>query len=304
MKKHILTFLVILCAVPIMAQDYNSYLQSAQNKFDLGDYENAQKALKIYVEMTGQSETNLSERITTAIKLLKNAQISTDDQKYAHAITLYKQVLSINPKDPNVQNKINKLQAIINNSHKANQATQSIERETSLTISNKYNIGDYYQDNKGNRGIIYELDEANEHGKIVSLNDVASDVKFSYKNRIKELVNTSSYRDAAHNHTLIKRIDKWHKIFIGFKRCEEYGYGWKLPAVNDLILILTTPAVRNALIKYGGGLVPGSYMSSTYSFNKYDFIFNEGFYYDGIDARLELFLADDKIEHVRAIYEF
>ena len=121
MKKFILTFLVILFAVPIMAQDYNAYLQSAQNKFDLGDYENAQKALKIYVEMTGQSETNLSERITTAIKLLKNAQISTDDQKYAHAITLYKQVLSINPKDPNVQNKINKLQAIINNSHKANQ---------------------------------------------------------------------------------------------------------------------------------------------------------------------------------------
>lgn len=35
---------------------------------------------------------------------------------------MYKQVLSINPKDPNVQNKINKLQAIINNSHKANQA--------------------------------------------------------------------------------------------------------------------------------------------------------------------------------------
>ena len=113
MKKYILTLLVLLCAVPIMAQDYNAYLQSAQNKFDLGDYENAQKALKIYVEMTGQSETNLSERITTAIKLLKNAQISTDDQKYAHAITLYKQVLSINPKDPNVQNKINKLSKLL-----------------------------------------------------------------------------------------------------------------------------------------------------------------------------------------------
>ena len=38
MKKYILTLLVLLCAVPIMAQDYNAYLQSAQNKFDLGDY--------------------------------------------------------------------------------------------------------------------------------------------------------------------------------------------------------------------------------------------------------------------------
>lgn len=87
-----------------------------------------------------------------------------------------------------------------------------------VKISKQYNVGDYYQDNKGNRGIIYTLDEAKEHGKIVSLNDVASDVKFSSKNRIKKLVDTSSFSDAAHNHTLIKRIDEWHKIFIGFRR--------------------------------------------------------------------------------------
>ncbi len=173
-----------------------------------------------------------------------------------------------------------------------------------VKISKQYNVGDYYQDNKGNRGIIYTLDEAKEHGKIVSLNDVASDVKFSSKNRIKKLVDTSSFSDAAHNHTLIKRIDEWHKIFIGFKRCEEYGYGWKLPAEADLLLILNIPEVKNALLKYGGGLAPGSYMSSTYHFNKYDFIFNDGFFYDGIVASSESFLADDKIEHVRAIYEF
>lgn len=173
-----------------------------------------------------------------------------------------------------------------------------------VKISKQYNVGDYYQDNKGNRGIIYTLDEAKEHGKIVSLNDVASDVKFSSKNRIKKLVDTSSFSDAAHNHTLIKRIDEWHKIFIGFKRCEEYGYGWKLPAEADLLRILNIPEVKNALLKYGGGLAPGSYMSSTYHFNKYDFIFNDGFFYDGIVASSESFLADDKIEHVRAIYEF
>lgn len=45
-------------------------------------------------------------------------------------------------------------------------------------------------------------------------------------------------------------------------------------------------------------------MSSTYHFNKYDFIFNDVFFYDGIVASSESFLADDKIEHLRAIYEF
>ncbi len=209
MKKFILTFLVILFAVPIMAQDYNAYLQSAQNKFDLGDYENAQKALKIYVEMTGQSETNLSERITTAIKLLKNAQISTDDQKYAHAITLYKQVLSINPKDPNVQNKINKLQAIINNSHKANQAN-AIESKL-LQIGDKvdgYSV--CYLDETKTSGWVIRIDNKkgmqhhhNSYGewRVPSVEEC----KVIYKSRFKLGLNKAYWTS-----TLSKKVANWH----------------------------------------------------------------------------------------------
>lgn len=209
MKKYILTLLVLLCAVPIMAQDYNAYLQSAQNKFDLGDYENAQKALKIYVEMTGQSETNLSERITTAIKLLKNAQISTDDQKYAHAITLYKQVLSINPKDPNVQNKINKLQAIINNSHKANQAN-AIESKL-LQIGDKvdgYSV--CYLDETKTSGWVIRIDNKkgmqhhhNSYGewRVPSVEEC----KVIYKSRFKLGLNKAYWTS-----TLSKKVANWH----------------------------------------------------------------------------------------------
>lgn len=209
MKKFILTFLVILFAVPIMAQDYNAYLQSTQNKFDLGDYENAQKVLKIYVEMTGQSETNLSERITTAIKLLKNAQISTDDQKYAHAITLYKQVLSINPKDPNVQNKINKLQAIINNSHKANQAN-AIESKL-LQIGDKvdgYSV--CYLDETKTSGWVIRIDNKkgmqhhhNSYGewRVPSVEEC----KVIYKSRFKLGLNKAYWTS-----TLSKKVANWH----------------------------------------------------------------------------------------------
>lgn len=214
MKKFILTFLVVLFAVPIMAQDYNAYLQSAQNKFDLGDYENAQKALKIYVEMTGQSETNLSERITTAIKLLKNAQISTDDQKYAHAITLYKQVLSINPKDPNVQNKINKLQAIINNSHKENQAN-TIESKL-LQIGDKvdgYSV--CYLDETKTSGWVIRIDNhkgtwpnkqyASSAWRIPSLEEC----KIIYKNRFKLGLNKAYWTS-----TQSKKVANWKFYYI------------------------------------------------------------------------------------------
>ena len=209
MKKYILTFLVILFAVPIMAQDYNAYLQSAQNKFDIGDYENAQKALKIYVEMTGQSETNLSARITTAIKLLKNAQISTDDQKYAHAITLYKQVLSINPKDPNVQNKINKLQAIIINSHKENQAN-TIESKL-LQIGDKvdgYSV--CYLDETKTSGWVIRIDNKkgiqhhhNSYGewRVPSVEEC----KVIYKSRFKLGLNKAYWTS-----TLSKKVANWH----------------------------------------------------------------------------------------------
>lgn len=200
---------MILFAVPIMAQDYNAYLQSAQNKFDLGDYENAQKALKIYVEMTGQSETNLSERITTAIKLLKNAQISTDDQKYAHAITLYKQVLSINPKDPNVQNKLNKLQAIINNSHKENQAN-TIESKL-LQIGDKvdgYSV--CYLDETKTSGWVIRIDNKkgmqhhhNSYGewRVPSVEEC----KVIYKSRFKLGLNKAYWTS-----TLSKKVANWH----------------------------------------------------------------------------------------------
>lgn len=150
MKKYIFPLLVLLCAVPVLAQDYNTYLQSAQNNFNLGDYENAQKALMIYVKMTGQSETNLSVKITTAIELLKTAQISTDNQKYAHAITLYKQVLSINPKDPNISIKIKNIEDRIETHNKRNR------------------IGDYYDLGGGLKGRIAYLDDTGKHGFIIT----------------------------------------------------------------------------------------------------------------------------------------
>ena len=159
--------------------------------------------------MTGQSETNLSERITTAIKLLKNAQISTDDQKYAHAITLYKQVLSINPKDPNVQNKINKLQAIINNSHKANQAN-AIESKL-LQIGDKvdgYSV--CYLDETKTSGWVIRIDNKkgmqhhhNSYGewRVPSVEEC----KVIYKSRFKLGLNKAYWTS-----TLSKKVANWH----------------------------------------------------------------------------------------------
>lgn len=158
MKKYIFFFLVLLCAAPIMAQNYDTYLYTAQHKFDQGDYENAQKALNIYVEMTGQNKADLSAKISTVLVLLKTAQNSVDNQNYAHAITAYKKVLSINPKDPNIQNNINKLQSIIDNVNNVNHAN---------TVKNKsLQIGD-----KVNGYTICYLDETQMHGWVIRISN-------------------------------------------------------------------------------------------------------------------------------------
>lgn len=214
MKRSILSLLVLFCALSVIAQDFNWYLQSAQNKFDLGDYENAQKALNVYAVVTGQSETDLSVRITTALQLLKSAQTSTDNQEYAHAITLYNQVLLINPKDPHVKDKIIKLQSFINNTPKENQSN-AIESKQ-FQIGDK--VGGYsvcYLDKTKTSGWVIRID--NRKGTWPNKQNDSSvwripsldEYKIIYKNRFKLGLNKSYWTS-----TQSKKIANWKFYYI------------------------------------------------------------------------------------------
>ena len=65
MKKHILTFLVILCAVPIMAQNYSDYLSSAKKHLKAGDKDKAISCYNVYKSMTGQTNEEFESMLNS-----------------------------------------------------------------------------------------------------------------------------------------------------------------------------------------------------------------------------------------------
>lgn len=65
MKKHILTFLVILCAVPIMAQNYSDYLSSAKKHLKAGDKDKTISCYNVYKSMTGQTNEEFESMLNS-----------------------------------------------------------------------------------------------------------------------------------------------------------------------------------------------------------------------------------------------
>lgn len=65
MKKYILTLLVLLCAVPIMAQNYSDYLYSAKKHLQAGDKEKAISCYNVYKSMTGQTNEEFESMLNS-----------------------------------------------------------------------------------------------------------------------------------------------------------------------------------------------------------------------------------------------
>lgn len=104
------------------SQNKEDYLSSAYASFEKGEYDNAQKALNVYVGVFYGDASDLVYKIQQCITFKNKAEDAIAKQQITDAINYYRRILSINPNDPNIQNKINKLQTIINNTPKANQA--------------------------------------------------------------------------------------------------------------------------------------------------------------------------------------
>lgn len=116
MKKIIIILLgLFLFPMTGMSQNKESYLKSAYALFEKGEYDNAQTVLYVYINHFKGDASDLAYKIQQCKDFMNKADSAIVRQQIKDAIDYYRGVLSINPKDPNVQNKINKLQAIINN---------------------------------------------------------------------------------------------------------------------------------------------------------------------------------------------
>lgn len=98
-----------------MSQNKESYLKSAYASFEKGEYDNAQKALNIYVGVYHGDASGLANKIQQCKDFVDKAENAIARQQIKDAIDYYRGVLSINPNDPIAKKKIADLGMTVKN---------------------------------------------------------------------------------------------------------------------------------------------------------------------------------------------
>lgn len=116
MKKIIIILLgLFLFPITGMSQNKESYLKSAYASFEKGEYDNAQKALNIYVSVFDGDASELANKIQQCKDFVDKAENAIARQQIKDAIDYYRGVLSINPNDPIAKKKIADLGMTVKN---------------------------------------------------------------------------------------------------------------------------------------------------------------------------------------------
>lgn len=98
-----------------MSQNKENYLKSAYALFEKGEYDNAQKALNVYVSVFDGDASELANKIQQCKDFVKKAENAIARQQIKDAIDYYRGVLSINPNDPIAKKKIADLGMTVKN---------------------------------------------------------------------------------------------------------------------------------------------------------------------------------------------
>ena len=173
-----------------------------------------------------------------------------------------------------------------------------------------YKVGDYYDDGT-KQGVVFDVWDDGQHGKIVSLDQAescwADDSDWSFcfnKNSpIRKTVGCCNFNDGMANMIMIRQIVGWRDKYPAFVWCCSKGKDWYLPAINELELLLLNDsvldAVNCALNKYGKSICVSKkdcYWSSTEDERRYSYCIEP---YSG-------WISGDKMNdyHVRAVATF
>lgn len=112
-----------------------------------------------------------------------------------------------------------------------------------------WQVGDYYNVN-GKEGVVFWVDESGKHGKIVSMTESSSQLKWSSdKNEQKRLIGADNETDGAKNMAVVKQIPGWELKYPAFKWCADLGEGWYLPAKEELKQIFEVKEVLNNTLR-------------------------------------------------------
>ena len=132
---------------------------------------------------------------------------------------------------------------------------------TSSTVGKIYKVGDYYNEN-GKEGVVFEVSADGCSGKIVSLVQTTSMVKWtndSYEER--RTIGADDTVDGSVNMAKAMSITNWQIKFPAFKWCADLGEGWYLPALQELKTISSNKSLIEG--KLNKPLGENFYFSST-----------------------------------------
>jgi hypothetical protein len=144
------------------------------------------------------------------------------------------------------------------------------ELSADIETESPYKIGDYYNVS-GVKGIVFEVSNDGENGKIVSLDE---EYEYWGFEGIDEAINARDRDNGMNNMNVIKRSSDWESSSSAFKWCDEKNTdgitGWYYPAINELkSLYDSQDLVKGALSKYGNRLGRwGSNFSSSTEANR------------------------------------
>lgn len=138
--------------------------------------------------------------------------------------------------------------------------------ESSVSSPKRYRVGDFYNDGL-KQGVVFEVDNSGQHGKIVSMNQ--SEL-LAWTIRERQQAMATDRVNGANNMNKVRIYSNWKRDYSAFAWCAEQGQTWYLPAIDELRCFLLNETVRDTisrtLIVHGGvgldnqGLV---YWSST-----------------------------------------
>ena len=135
-----------------------------------------------------------------------------------------------------------------------------------------YAVGDYYNDGT-KEGVVFEVWDNGNSGKIVSMTESASTLQWSSDEaERKRFVGADNQTDGAVNMAIIKAISGWESKYPAFKWCADLGEGWYLPAKEELDIIHNNKDAINANLTQQ--LLDRWYWSSTeYDYHDSDGVF-------------------------------
>ncbi len=148
-------------------------------------------------------------------------------------------------------------------------STAATSEPTPGITSAPYAVGDYYNDGT-KEGVVFEVWDNGNSGKIVSMTQSASGLQWSSDETEQErLIGADSETDGAYNTGKVKAISGWETKYPAFKWCTDLGDDWYLPAKEELLTIYNNKDKLNTNLT---DMLYGYYWSST----EYDYQYSNG----------------------------